>query len=74
MWKFPTQGPLNIEVSTDRLETVTRQLQKPTKFATQFEDKVQEGVRVAKEKAVAEGEAEDETKQADKKHQTKQTL
>ena len=53
----PTHRPLFIEANVEKMETVTRKLQKTTDYAKLLEDKIQGRVQEAKAKAEAEEEA-----------------
>ena len=53
---YPTHCPLIIEVETNKLEQITRELQRPTNFAKLLEDKIQEEVQQEETKASEEEE------------------
>ena len=53
--EIPTHRPPVIEINTEQMEKVTKELQKPTNFATMFEAKVHREVLEAEaEKEAAE--------------------
>ena len=64
---YPTRRPLIIEANVEKMEKVTRELQKTMGYAKMLEDKIQGIVQVGKAKAEAEEEAHRETVQAGSK-------